>query len=82
LESAALFIYIGLEPNSELVQHVLRLDEDGRIPTDIWMRTEAPGLFAVGDVRSNSAAQAITAAGDGATAALAARRFLDQGVWP
>jgi thioredoxin reductase (NADPH) len=40
------------------------------------MRTEAAGLFAAGDVRADSAGQAITAAGDGATAAIAAHRYL------
>ena len=40
------------------------------------MRTELPGLFAAGDVRRDSASQAITAAGDGATAAIAADRYL------
>jgi thioredoxin reductase (NADPH) len=71
-------VYIGLEPNTVFLRDTLRLDEDGHVPTDIWMRTELPGVFAVGDVRRDSASQAIAAAGDGATAALAARRFLDQ----
>ena len=55
---------------------VLALDEDGRIPTDVWIRTELPGLFAAGDVTADSAGQAISAAGDGATAAVAAHRYL------
>jgi thioredoxin reductase (NADPH) len=40
------------------------------------MRTELPGLFAAGDVRADSAGQAISAAGDGSTAAIAAHRYL------
>jgi thioredoxin reductase (NADPH) len=40
------------------------------------MRTARPGLFAAGDVRRDAAGQAITAAGDGATAAIAAHRYL------
>ena len=40
------------------------------------MRTKLPGLFAAGDVRADAARQAITAAGDGATAAIAAHRYL------
>jgi thioredoxin reductase (NADPH) len=40
------------------------------------MQTTLPGLFAAGDVRQHSASQAITAAGDGATAAIAADRYL------
>jgi thioredoxin reductase (NADPH) len=62
LETAAIFIYIGLEPNTGFLQGLLRLDDGGRIPTDIWMRTALPGLFAAGDVRCDSASQAITAA--------------------
>lgn len=77
-----LFVYVGTAPNTTLLGDLLQLDAEGRIPTDISMRTERPGLFAAGDVRSKSAAQAITAAGDGATAAFAAHRFLDGAPWP
>ncbi len=42
------------------------------------MRTALPGLFAAGDVRVDAAGQAVTAAGDGATAAIAAHRYLAQ----
>jgi len=76
LEAAGVFIYVGLEPNTWFLRDTLRLDETGHIPTDIWMRTDLPGVFAVGDVRADSASQAIAAAGDGATAAIAARRYL------
>ena len=77
LETSAVFIYIGLEPNTAFLRDTVLLDDTGHIPTDIWMRTELPGVFAAGDVRSDSASQAIAAAGDGATAAIAARRYLD-----
>lgn len=76
IELVGLFVYIGLVPNTGFLGGVLDLDEDGRIPTDIWMRTTAPGLFAAGDVRRDSASQAVAAAGDGATAAVAADRYL------
>jgi thioredoxin reductase (NADPH) len=46
------------------------------------MRTARPGLFAAGDLRRDSAAQAITCAGDGATAAIAAHRYLADRSWP
>jgi thioredoxin reductase (NADPH) len=77
---SGLFVYIGSEPNTSFLREVLPLDESGRIPTDIWMRTARPGLFAAGDIRRDSAAQAITAAGDGATAAIAAHRYIDDGI--
>ena len=77
VETAAVFIYVGLEPNTGFVRDIIPLDEAGQIPTDIWMQTVVPGVFAAGDVRAGSASQAITAAGDGATAAIAARRYLE-----
>lgn len=81
LELAGVFVYVGLEPRTELLQSQGVLARDGRMLTDAWMRTARPGLFAAGDVRAESAAQAITAAGDGATAAIAAHRYLLSGAW-
>jgi thioredoxin reductase (NADPH) len=71
-----LFVHVGRLPSTAWLDGVLALDTGGHIPTDIWMRTEAPGLFAAGDVRANAAGQAASAAGDGATAAVAAHRYL------
>lgn len=76
-----LFIYIGLDPNTEYLKDLLPLDSAGHVPTDIWMRTPLPGLFAAGDIRQHSAAQLITSAGDGATAAIAAHRYLEGQDW-
>jgi thioredoxin reductase (NADPH) len=76
LELAGVFVAIGSQPNSTQWQGVLPLDEEGYIITNELMETKAPGVFAAGDVRHNSARQAITAAGDGATAAISAARFL------
>jgi thioredoxin reductase (NADPH) len=72
----AVFVNVGRLPNTELLEGVVTLDDEGCIPTDIWMRTELAGLFAAGDVRTGAAGQAISAAGDGATAAVAAHRYL------
>jgi thioredoxin reductase (NADPH) len=77
LDLAGLFVYAGLTPNSELLAGRLRLADDGRIPTDGWMRTELPGVFAAGDVRQDAPGHAITSAGDGATAAIAAHRYVE-----
>ncbi len=76
LETAGVFVAIGSRPNSTQWQGVLPLDEEGYIITNELMETKIPGVFAAGDVRHNSARQAITAAGDGATAAISAARFL------
>ena len=70
------FVHVGRLPNTAWLAGVLALDTGGHVPTDIWMRTERPGLFAAGDVRANAAGQAVSAAGDGATAAVAAHRYL------
>jgi len=70
------FVAIGSEPNSAVWRGILPMDEGGFIITNETMETKIPGVFAAGDVRHNSARQAITAAGDGATAAIAAESFL------
>ncbi len=70
------FVHVGRLPNSACLEGIVALDERGHVRTDIWMRTELAGLFAAGDVRADAAGQAISAAGDGATAAISAHRFL------
>jgi len=76
LEVAGVFVAIGSEPNSAQWRGLLPLDEGGYIITNELMETKLSGIFAAGDVRHNSARQAITAAGDGATAAISAEKFL------
>jgi thioredoxin reductase (NADPH) len=76
LELAGVFVAIGSEPNSAQWRGLLPLDKMGYVITNELMETKIPGIFAAGDVRHNSARQAITAAGDGATAAISAERFL------
>ena len=72
----SLFVYVGLEPNSELVKDLVERDNAGHIPVNLSMETAEPGLYAVGDVRQHSVAQLVAAAGDGATAAIAAFKRL------
>jgi len=71
-----LFVYIGLKPNTEFLRGTLNLDPQGYIFTNEKMETEIPGIYAVGDVRLGSLRQAIIAAGEGATAALMAEKYL------
>jgi thioredoxin reductase (NADPH) len=73
---AGLFVYIGLKPNTALLHGLVQLSETGHVSTDAWMKTSRDGLYAIGDIREDSAAQAIAAAGDGATAAVAAYRYI------
>jgi thioredoxin reductase (NADPH) len=81
LEVAAIFAYIGLQPNIAALQDRLSLDLVGKIPIDGWMRSELIGVCAAGTVRSQSPCRAVSAAGDGASAAIAVDRYLADGVW-
>jgi thioredoxin reductase (NADPH) len=82
LDSAAVFIYIGLQPMSAMVEGLVPLDKVGAIATDGMMRTQRRGLFAAGAVRSGWLGRAAAAAGEGATAAVAAHRYLGSEAWP
>ena len=77
LEVGAVFAYVGLRPNSDSLAELLELADDGRVPVDQEMRTELPGLFAAGALRSGAACQASGSSGDGATAAKAVHRWLN-----
>lgn len=77
LEVAGVFMAVGLKPNTEYLADILPLDEQGRIIVDAGMQTKIPGIFAAGDIRSGSIRQTIAAAGDGATAAVSAKKFID-----
>jgi len=78
VDLTGLFVYVGLKPNTDFLKNLLRLSDTGHILTDVWMKTELPGLYAAGDIRQDSAAQAITSSGDGATAAIAAYRYIKE----
>lgn len=72
------FVFIGLSPNSDLVQGLAEVDKYGFIVTDKTLMTGQPGLFAAGDVRAGSTKQAAAATGEGATAALMIRQYLKE----
>lgn len=78
LDVNAVFIFIGLHPNTELLKGYVKLDGGGHVYVNEWMETEVPGFFAAGDVRANSARQVVTAAGDGATAAIRADHYISE----
>ncbi|MGZ9174915.1 MAG: NAD(P)/FAD-dependent oxidoreductase, partial [Candidatus Binatia bacterium] len=78
LELAGVFVYVGLQPNTALLRDVVKLSDSGHVQTDTWMETTRAGVYAVGDIRQDSARQAITSAGDGATAAIAAHRYIKE----
>ncbi|MDR3729723.1 MAG: thioredoxin-disulfide reductase [Oscillospiraceae bacterium] len=70
-----LFGFIGLLPNSHLFEGVIDM-ENGYIKTDDNMHTNIPGVFAAGDVRVKSLRQVVTAAADGAIAAMQAEHYI------
>jgi len=78
LDITGIFISVGLKPNTDYLKGILPLDASGHIITNDKMETEIPGIFAAGDIRYNSARQLVTAAGDGATAAIYAEKFLTE----
>jgi thioredoxin reductase (NADPH) len=80
-ELTGLFVYVGLEPNSGLADGLLDRDGGGHIPVNVSMETAVPGVYAVGDIRQHSSSQLVSAAGDGATAAIAAFRYISNRTW-
>jgi thioredoxin reductase (NADPH) len=77
-EVSGVFVAVGTSPDTEYIKGIVPLDESGYIITNEKMETAIPGILAAGDIRHNSARQAITAAGDGATAAIYAQKYLTE----
>lgn len=74
-----IFVFVGLKPNTQfLVDTGVELDEQGLIKTNQHLETSMPGVFASGDVRSGATMQIASAVGEGATAALSIREYLDE----
>jgi thioredoxin reductase (NADPH) len=78
LDVSGVFVWVGIKPQVDFLPQELTRDPMGFIITDTEMRTNLPGIFAAGDVRSKLCRQVTTAVGDGATAAYAAGLFLEQ----
>ncbi|NUQ83995.1 MAG: FAD-dependent oxidoreductase, partial [Anaerolineales bacterium] len=72
------FVFIGLSPNSDLLKGKAELDNWGFVVTDKTLMTSIRGVFAAGDVRAGSTKQAASAAGEGASAALMIRQYLQK----
>lgn len=70
------FIYVGYTPYTSFVRDLVELNKWGYIKTDEHMRTEVPGLYAIGDVRAGNPAQLSVSVGDGTKAALDIREFI------
>lgn len=80
-ELSGLFVYVGLTPNAGFAEGMLQTDGGGHIPVNVSMETAVPGVYAVGDIRQHSSSQLVSAAGDGATAAIAAWRYISGKSW-
>lgn len=80
-ETAAVFAFIGLTPNTGLAEGIVSLDATGRVRVDAAMRTSVRGLAAAGNVRTGSPHRAAAAMGDGAAAAVSLDRYLATGEW-
>jgi len=78
LPVSGVFVSIGQKPNTDLFKGLVNLDANGYIVTNEKMETSLAGIFTVGDIRSNSIRQCISAAGDGATAAIYASRYIGE----
>ncbi len=78
LDVGGVFVSVGLIPNTGYLKGILKLDNFGHIITNNKLETDIPGIYAAGDIRFDSGRQTITAAGDGATTAIFARRWLTE----
>jgi thioredoxin reductase (NADPH) len=76
LHPNGVFVFVGLQPNTDFLANTLALTEAGFISTTQTLETTVPGIFAAGDARAGSTKQLVSAAGEGATAALMIRHYL------
>lgn len=73
------FVFVGLKPNTEFLKDsAIQLDEVGFVKSNEFLETNMPGVFVAGDVRSGATMQIATATGEGATAALHIREYLEE----
>ena len=70
------FVAVGHIPNSQLIKGQIDLDPAGYVIAREDLSTSSPGVFVAGDIRQKDLRQIITAAADGATAAISAERYL------
>ena len=72
------FVFVGYEPISEIFKDKVHMNVFGEIITDVYMNTDVPGVFAAGDIRETTIRQVITAASDGAVAAISCEKYLGE----
>lgn len=77
IDTDGVFVFVGLKPNNEFADGQLDVDEIGLIKTDENLMSSMPGVFVAGDIRSHATMQVASAVGEGATAALKIREYLE-----
>jgi len=77
LATDGVFIFIGFDPNNNLVPAGTKMNADGYVVTDEKCETNNPGIFVIGDLREKYARQIVLSAADGCTAALAAAHYVE-----
>lgn len=77
LDVDGLFVAVGVQPSGDIVTNLVEMDENGYIVAEENCKTSVPGIFVAGDIRTKEVRQLVTAAADGAVAALAASQYID-----
>lgn len=77
-DTEGVFVFVGYEPISALFKEQIQMNEFGEIITDVYMRTNVAGVFAAGDIRETTIRQVVTAAADGAVAAISCEKYLGE----
>lgn len=78
METNGVFFFVGTVPKTEFLKGKVALDDHGYVITNEMMETDVPGVYAIGDARVKYLRQVITAASDGAVAAVAAEKYLTE----
>lgn len=78
IPARGVFVFVGIEPNTQFLHGLVEADGSGYIVTDENMQTSKEGVFACGDARKKLLRQVVTACGEGATAAFAAQHYVEE----
>jgi thioredoxin reductase (NADPH) len=78
IDTDGVFVFIGSEPNSKLVEDMVELDDNKFVIANSAMESSRKGIFAAGDVRKKEYRQVVLACADGAVAALSASKYINE----
>ncbi|MEO1941480.1 MAG: thioredoxin-disulfide reductase [Campylobacterales bacterium] len=77
LKVPGIFVFVGMNPNTKLVEGLAELDSNRQLKVNLRMESSLPGLYGAGDIRSESVRQVVAAAGDGAVAAINSVKYIE-----